>query len=544
MIPVSVAPMTLRRFAPLALLALAAGCAPAPAAGPAPITGPLTRPERSGYTQTSSYADVVGFLDSLRIRGAAIHVDTLATSTEGRVIPYVVASRPLVRTAEEARRLGRPVVYLQGNIHAGEVEGKEALQALLRDLTMSPRPNVLDSLVLVVVPIYNADGNEVMGPQERQRSEQNGPAMVGQRPNAQGLDLNRDYIKAEAPETRGALALFRRWAPELIVDLHTTNGSYHGYALTYSPSLNPASGAAGAYTRDRLLPEVRRRVRERRRYETFDYGNFSLRYGADVNTDSTREGWFSYDHRPRFGTNYYGLRGGLSVLGEAFSHDPFERRIESTYAFVAELLSLVAERSGEVLAVTGEAPAGAAVPVRSELTRSPYVGEVLAEILEADPDSVPDEPGVHRGIRRTGRFRALRMPVYDRFDPTLRRTPPAAYLLDASQTEAVALLRRHGIQVEALWAERRVRGQAFVVDSVARAPRPFQGHNEVSVRGRWQPVERTARAGSFLVPTAQPLGTLAVYLLDPESDDALTTWNFFDPWLRPGAEHPVVAVEP
>ncbi|HEY0035206.1 MAG TPA: M14 family metallopeptidase, partial [Longimicrobium sp.] len=486
--------MTLRRSAPLALLALAIGCAPPPMAGPAPIAGPLTRPERSGYTHTSSYADVVGFLDSLRMRGAAMHLDTLGTSTEGRVIPYVVASRPLVRTAEEARRLGRPVVYLQGNIHAGEVEGKEALQALLRDLVLSARPNVLDSLVLVVVPIYNADGNEAMGPQERQRTEQNGPAMVGQRPNAQGLDLNRDYIKAEAPETRGALALFREWAPELIVDLHTTNGSYHGYALTYSPSLNPASGAAGAYTRDRLLPELRRRVRERRRYETFDYGNFSLRYGADVNTDSTREGWFSYDHRPRFGTNYYGLRGGLSVLGEAFSHDPFERRIKSTYAFVAELLSLVAERSGEVLAVTGEAPAGATVPVRSELTRSPYVGEVLAEILEADPDSVPDEPGVHRGIRRTGRFRAVRMPVYDRFDPTLQRTPPAAYLLDAPQAEAVALLRRHGIRVEALSAGRRVRGQAFVVDSVARAPRPFQGHNEVSVRGRWQPVERTAPA--------------------------------------------------
>lgn len=543
MIPVSLAPMTLRRFAPLAFLALAAGCAPAPMAGPAPVAGPLTRPERSGYTQTSSYADVVGFLDSLRTRGAAIHLDSLGTTMEGRVIPYAVASRPLVRTAGEARRLGRPVVYLQGNIHAGEVEGKEALQALLRDLAMSPGPNVLDSLVLVVVPIYNADGNEAMGPQERQRSEQNGPALVGQRPNAQGLDLNRDYMKAEAPETRAALALFREWAPELIVDLHTTNGSYHGYALTYSPSLNPASGAAGAYTRDRLLPELRRRVRERRGYETFDYGNFSLRYGADVNTDSTREGWFSYDHRPRFGTNYYGLRGGLSVLGEAFSHDPFERRIRSTYDFVEELLSLVAERSGEVMAVTGEAPAGAAVPVRSELTRSPYVGEVLAEILEADPDSVPDEPGVHPGIRRTGRFRALRMPVYDRFDPTLQRTPPAAYLLDASQTEAVALLRRHGIQVETLSAGRRVRGEAFVVDSLARAPRPFQGHVEMSVRGRWQPVERVAPAGAFLVSTSQPLGTLAVYLLDPESDDGLTTWNFFDPWLRPGAEHPAVAVE-
>lgn len=539
--------MTMRPIAGpwLALALLLSACAPGarPASAPAAADGPPTRPERSGYTQTSSYADVVGFLDSLRARGAGIHVQAMGTTTEGRAIPLVIASRPLVRSPEEARALGRTVVYLQGNIHAGEVEGKEALQALLRDLALAPGPNALDSLVLLVVPIYNADGNEKVGPQARQRSEQNGPETVGQRPNGQGLDLNRDYVKAEAPETRASLELFRAWAPDVIVDLHTTDGSYHGYALTYAPSLTPAAGQAGAYTRDRLLPELRRRVRERRGYETFDYGNFSLQYGADVNTDSTRQGWYSYDHRPRFGTNYYGVRGGLSVLSEAFSHDPFERRVRSTYAFVAELLSLVAERRAEVLAVTRAAPAAlAGVPVRAELTRSPYTGEVLAEMLESDPDSVPDEPGVHRGIRRTGRFRPLRMPVYDRFDATLVRTAPAAYLLDARQGDAVRVLRLHGIRVEELAAERRVRGQAFVVDSVARAPRAFQGHNEVQVSGRWRDAERVAPAGSFLVSTAQPLGRLAVYLLEPESDDGLTTWNFFDAALRPGAEHPVFAV--
>src|SRR5262249_30933988 len=230
-----------------------------------------------------------------------------------RDIPYVVASRPLVSTPEEAHRLNRPIVYVQANIHAGEVEGKEALMALLRDLLFVSFPNALDSIVLVAVPIYNADGNERFAPQVRNRSEQNGPELVGTRANARGLDLNRDYMKAEAPETVASLAMFRAWDPDVFVDLHTTDGSYHGYALTYAPSLNPAARFTGPFTRDTMLVTLRRRMLERHGFQIFDYGNFASQ-------DSAKQGWFTYDSRPRFGTNYYGLRGRISVLSEAYSH--------------------------------------------------------------------------------------------------------------------------------------------------------------------------------------------------------------------------------
>ena len=170
-----------------------------------------TRAERTKYQETSTHADVVAFVDSLQARGARIRVGITGRTTQGREMPYVIASRPLVTTSLEAKRLGRPIVYVQGNIHAGEVEGKEALQAVLRDLLFDPKPNVLDSLVLIAVPIYNADGNENFRPQAQNRGAQNGPEMVGQRPNAMGLDLNRDYMKAEAPETRASLAMFNAW---------------------------------------------------------------------------------------------------------------------------------------------------------------------------------------------------------------------------------------------------------------------------------------------------------------------------------------------
>jgi hypothetical protein len=153
---------------------------------------PLTRAERSGFTETSRYDDVVVFIDSLKTLGANIATGSIGTTAGGRRLPYVIASRPLVSTPEQARRLGRPVVYVQGNIHGGEVEGKEAMLAMLRDLLFDRRKNVLDSIVLIVQPIYNADGNDAFGPQARNRSAQNGPELVGTRQNGQGWNLNRD----------------------------------------------------------------------------------------------------------------------------------------------------------------------------------------------------------------------------------------------------------------------------------------------------------------------------------------------------------------
>jgi murein tripeptide amidase MpaA len=506
--------------------------------------GPRTRGELTNYQETSRYADVITFLDALHGR-SHLSFGSLGKSTEGRDIPYVVASRPRVSTPAEARRLARPIVYVQGNIHAGEVEGKEALLALLRDLTSSSRPNVLDSIILIAVPIYNADGNEKFAPQERNRGSQNGPQMVGERANGQGLDLNRDYVKAEAPETRGALALFNAWDPEVFVDLHTTDGSYHGYALTYAPPLNPAS-PLGAFTRDFVLPSLRARMQQRHGFATFDYGDF-------ISDDTLSRGWATFGPQPRYGTNYYGLRGRISLLSEAFSHDPFQRRVASTYAFVQEILSLMAQNSETVLKLTAEArnqpsdwtkpgQVTASIPIRSEPMARPDSVEVIAEAIERTRDSVRTEPGVPRGRRRTGRFTAVRMPVYDRFRPTVVAPPPLAYALASTDTQAVRILRLHGVRVDSLQEMRRTRAERFIIDSAIISPRPFQGHREVHLVGRWMSERRELPAGTFLVPTSQPLGLISVYLLEPLSDDGLVTWNFFDNAFREGAAYPVLRV--
>jgi hypothetical protein len=545
-------PTEVRSFLIAILAAVGTACAHGVSHPITPADYPRTRPELTRYAETSRYADVRKFLDSLRIIGAPLRFGSIGKTNEGRDIPYVIASRPLVASPSEAKQLGRPIVYVQANIHAGEIEGKDALLALLRDLTFASKPNALDSIVLIAVPIYNADGNERFAPQSTNRTEQNGPELVGIRANAQNLDLNRDYVKAEAPETRASLAMFNTWDPDVFVDLHTTDGSFHGYALTYSPSLSPAAVFGGIYARDSLLPVLRERMRKNG-FEIFDYGNFVSDERAPIADTSVREAWATYDSRPRFGTNYYGIRGRIGILSEAYSHDSLSRRIASTYAFVNEILSLVAQKGSAIRSLSARADSQPLawgrspdslqmIPIRSELTATPRKMDVIKEDLLKTGDSALSQPGVPKGERRSGIFKAIPMPVYDRFTSTLDRVPPAVYVLAPRDTAAVTLLRLHGIRVDRSDSAWTARGEAFTIDSIITSPRPFQGHREVRLRGRWERGLQALPPKSFIVSTAQPRGTLIVYLLEPESEDGFVTWNLFDSELKKGGRYPVTRI--
>jgi hypothetical protein len=182
------------------------------------------------------------------------------------------------------------------------------------------------------------------------------------------------------------------------------------------------------------------------------------------------------------------------------------------------------------------------VAIRSELIATPRMMDVLKEDLEKTGDSALTQPGVPRGERRTGRVHAVRIPVYDRFTSTLDRTPPAAYVIAPQDTAVVRLLRLHGIRVDRSDSAWLARGEGYIVDSIVTSPRQFQGHHEVRLEGHWQRGLQALVPRSFIVSTAQPLGALAVYLLEPESDDGFTTWNLFDGDLKKGGRFPVTRI--
>jgi len=530
---------------------------------------PLTRAERTNFAETSLYSDVVQFIDSLKVLGARIETGWIGRTTEGRELPYVIASRPLITTPEEARRQGRPIAYIQANIHAGEVEGKEAMLAMLRDLVFDPEPNVLDSIVLIVQPLYNADGNEQLGPNNRR--SQNGPALAGTRRTAADINLNRDYVGADAPETQASLAMLNRWDPNLFMDLHTTDGSIHGYALTYAPSLAPTAVTVAPYMFDTMMPEIRRRVLDRQGFYMSDYGDFRGppppdaeagggrgfgRGRASLETmiaDSIPSGWSfrTYDYLPCYGSNYYGLRGRLSILSETFSHDPFPRRVASTYAFVSEILSYLGEHSGEIIALRQTADSSVAawanapgsspplaLQARMDTTR---IEDVRVEEVVPLTDSTQAEVGMGNR-QRTGIVQLVRMPVMASFTPTLTSKLPFAYAFDGAAADSLRpILALHGIQVEELTSPATVTAQGFAIDSIIDGGQRETPRNLKSLTGAWNaPASRTLPAGTFIVRAGQPYGLLAFFLLEPESADGLT--SYLGAVMAAGREYPVVRI--
>lgn len=532
---------------------------------------PLTRAERTNFTETSRYDDVIVFIDSLKKLGAKISTGSIGKTIEGRELPYVIASRPLITTPEGARAANRPVAYIQANIHGGEIEGKEAMQSMLRDLLFDKKKNVLDSIVLIVQPIYNADGNEKLGPQDRNRGAQNGPELVGTRQNAQGWNLNRDYIGADAPETKGAFAMLNKWKPDLFMDLHTTDGSIHGYALTYAPPLTPTAVNVLPYVNNTMIPEIRKRLLERDGFESIDYGDFSRpgvarggRGAAGRGTPPAAGGGFgggrgvsleqmiadsipqsgwafsTYESLARYGTNYYGLRNRIAILSEAFSHDPMARRIATTYDFVSEILSYLAERKTEIMKLSRDGDAkvaawaknpGSSPPLalksRMDTTR---IEDVRVEQITPITDStVKREPGM--GMRqRTGIIKLVRMPVMATFTPTLTSTLPFAYAFDAATAKALLpILKVHGIAVEQLDAPAAVTAQSFAVDTVIERGRAETPRMLKDVSGKWNDAaNRSLPTGTYVVRAGQQYGLAAFYLLEPESEDGFMQWSFYD----------------
>jgi len=506
---------------------------------------PQTRAERTGYRETSRYNDVIEFVEMLEAAGAPLSVRCIGSSPEGRKIPLVIASRPLPRDRQEARRQNKPIVCIQANIHAGEVEGKEASLMLLRDLSSSEGGDLLEKLVLLVLPIYNIDGNEQFGPQSRHRRHQLGPELVGVRTNGQELDLNRDYVKLEAPETRAVMEhVFTTWDPDVFMDLHATNGTLHGYQLTYSPPLNPAT-APGilAYTRDELLIDVRKSMWQRYGLRTFDYGN-TPRWGFADKPFA----WYSSAALPRYSTNYVGLRNRISILSEAMSHISFEDRVNATYRFVRLVLERIAADAERVIELTHQADLqvtqwGANPTTAPELgVRFEFASRGREKVL-LDRIETPELRDTKPADRPPGPPEDVveyEMEIYDRFRATRTRRLPTAYFFTEDLPEVVKLLTMHGIVVERLRADWSGPVETFRIETIRRAERPYQGHRLLALEGEFVSQEKIIPAGCYFVRTAQPLGLLVFQLLEPESLDGVVAWNLLDERCRAKSLLPLV----
>jgi Zinc carboxypeptidase len=499
----------------------------------------LTPAERSGFARTSTHAEVQALIDKIIARAPVGHMKRIriGSSEKDRSLDLVAVSNTpwgelpkgstqLGTLATQSLASGKLRVLVQANIHGGEVEGKEAALILLRELAQGRHAELLKNLQIFVLPLYNADGNDAIDP--KNRVSQNGPVEgVGLRPNADGLDLNRDFIKAESRECRSLLNLYRRLDPHLMMDLHTTNGSRHGYHLTYAPCLSPNQDSDLArFATEMQMPEIRRELYANHLFRSFDYGNYSER--------RLEAGWRTFDHRPRFATNYYGLRNRLAVLSEAYSYQPFEVRVRATRAFVLENLRFAHRQAKTISALCAQADARAAgtrlprpsFPSSTRLATGPSTAILTAELERLELE------GLGARLRVKPGFKAVEMPAVISFEAQVNKPLPRGWIITRNTKRVLQDLAHHGVEYRSLAGEKQRDVEVYEVIDFKRAKRPFQNHRPVILKGAYARRKMDVPLGSLFVPATQPLARLAAQLLEPVSEDSLTTWNRFDATLE------------
>jgi hypothetical protein len=470
-------------------------------------------------------------------------------------------------SAASVKASGKLRVHIQANVHAGEVEGKEAALVLLREFALGGHADWLQSMVFLVTPIYNADGNEKFALTNRQR--QNGPINgMGTRANAQNLNINRDYMKLDTPEAKAFVKLWVEYDPQVGFDLHTSDGSAHGYLLTYSPPLNPdTSPAIVKIMTDEWFPFVTKNMKAKHGWDSFYYGNAStpgggrgrgrgapgdLPAGPPSPSASAGQGltpaappppagpreWRTFEHVPRFHNNYLGLRNRFALLSEAYAYATFEDRIKATNYFMEEALNFAHQNAARLKKAVADADrenvTGAVLATTAKLKRGGMVEILMGEV---ENETNPLNNAVMN--RRKDVLKPEQMVDMMWFEPATTETVPSAYFVPADATKAIELLKAHGVQMKAVGQP--VKGvEQFTIDANV-AGQTFEGHAMRKLEGKWQAApDVTVPKGAWEIATTQPLARLAFYLLEPASDDGVVAWNVLDDQLKDAKTYPVL----
>lgn len=469
---------------------------------------PTTAAEQNDFSAHTRHQEMWEYLRALRGATTEMRLDTYGRTQQGRELPLAIFSRPLVSEPWEAWALGRPIVVLGANVHGGERTFREGLLILMRDLaTPGTAANaLLDQVTVIVTPQLNPDGFEA--------------SAQGQRGNAWGIDLNRDYVKLEDPAIASLVAnVVAEWRPHVFVDGH--NGGSRPYHVNYQcPSHVDTMLELTLICDDEIFPAI-------------DAKLASEGYRGWYYTGGDENEWRVGGWQARIGRNYIGFANAIGMLFEAPTQDQeggaragylaYLTVLEFSARNAARVMDLV-DRAREETVAMGAEPRGD-IAVAMEYEPEDYRVDYLLVRGGGRGDGAREDTVEVRGAR------LMKRPVATRLRPR-----PWAYILPRDAVDAVAMLRRHRIHVERLLAPARFEVDAYTIEDVSYE----QAYNHAAAMriqvGEVLTAQRDFPAGTYLVPTAQPLGRLAAHMLEPETDDNVIYWNTMDAWVpRPGA---------
>jgi len=486
-----------------------------------------TPAEAAQFKTTPDYAQTRAYLQ--RLAAAApdkIRLMRFGVSPEGRDLMFVIAAANGEFTPQAARASGKQILMVQAGIHAGEIEGKDAGLMLLRDLSVNAKwPHLLDHSIVLYLPIFNVDGHENASPYNR--INQNGPEAMGFRATAQNLNLNRDYLKADAPEMRDWLALFQAWLPDFFVDVHTTDGADYRYDLTwYTEDWGTLDPAVLAWQNDALKGRSFPLVEKR--------GHLLAPYLELKDHHDITKGIANFGSGPRFSTGYVALHNRAALLVETHMLKSYAVRVRATYDLLVEILAEFEAHPGALRKATSAADA-------NTIARKP--GTPFPLVFNTSDKS---EPFALKGVAFAQKHSDISGDVWTQYDPTKPQdftipfwrdlvvaksvSLPAAYLVPAGWPQIIDKLRQHGVRFDTLPQAVTLNAQRDALAAPKWAEAPFEGRLMLTAfEAKNENVANlTFPAGSVLVPLDQRGANVAVHLLEPSAPDSLLRWGFLN----------------
>lgn len=486
----------------------------------------LTRFEMSGGTETPRYDETVAFCQDLASASPAITWTTFGKSAQGRDLPLMIFDRDGLSDPDAIRQRGRIVVLIEACIHAGEPDGKDAGLMLIRDLVLKKIPvGFLNNLSILFIPIFNTDGHERFGPFNR--INQNGPREMGWRTTANNLNLNRDFLKADAPEMKAWLRLFNKWLPDFFIDTHTTDGADYQYTLTYlmeiygemDPGLT--KWASGSF-----IPALTSRL------DTA--GNFMFPYVDFRNWHDPRSGLITEVAPPMLSQGYVALRNRPGILIETHMLKSYQKRVNATYHCILATLEILADQHDHLKKMVNQA---------DDFTRSEqFISQPFTLQFETlMSDSVMVEfKGIDYEVEKSSLsngnwFRygtnpvLFKLPYFYKTRPLIQVQLPQAYIIPPEWGDIIEKLRIHGIQMTALKKDTILPIRTCRFKNPKWQTNSYEGHHPMSLidydefsENRWFP------KGSMIVELRQQAGRVIPQMLEPRGDGSLVYWGFFD----------------
>jgi hypothetical protein len=490
---------------------------------PAENTDWTTDFERSGGLETPRYAETIQYCQRLAEASPWLRFTDFGESPQGRPLPLLIADRDGHFTPQAAHGAGKLIVLIQACIHAGEVCGKDAGLMLVRDMTVERRPPELPGdITLLLIPIFNVDGHERFGPFNR--INQNGPKQMGWRTTAQNLNLNRDYLKADAPEMQAWLRLWQSWLPDFFVDIHSTDGADYQYPITYAVEIfgNLDSGLTG-WLRDRYVPHMESVMAD---------GGFPLSpYVVFRNWYDPRSGLMSWVARPRLSQGYVALQNRPGLLIEAHMLKDYATRVWATYAMLQHTLVFLSADHPQLwrqVRAADEQAAGSLTGQPLALRFEATSDSIILDFLGYAYQEINSKLTGGTWFRYSDRPETFQVAYYNVQRPVVQVMLPEAYIVPAEWAAVIERLDLHGVMVQRLprpWSG-EVRTYRFANPSWQE--QPYEGRHPVNFEVEAIKQEREFPAGSAVVDMRQRAARVAAHILEPEGPDSFARWGFFD----------------